>query len=67
MGTLHDVSANRKNQSLTPSRALILMLTWIEREWQRRPKTPTEEAYFREAHRGLAGLLELQENGVVTP
>lgn len=66
MGSLHEFKPIGKNHSLNPTRALILMLTWIEREWRRRPKTPTEEACFRDAHRGLAGLLELQEDGVTT-
>lgn len=61
MGTLRDFKPLSKNQSLNPSRALILMLTWIEREWRRQPRTAAQEACFREAHRGIAGLLELQD------
>ena len=47
MGTLHDFKSIGKNQSLNPSRALILMLTWIERAWRSLPKTSTEGLLVR--------------------
>lgn len=67
MGNLLDFPLKRKNQfSLEFLRELPLMLDLIEREWRRHRMTPLQQALFRSVHYGLAGLLDLDESGVVT-
>ncbi|ULA61733.1 MAG: hypothetical protein LZF60_360080 [Nitrospira sp.] len=65
MGTLHELKPIGKTRSISPTRALISMLAWIEREWHRQPKTAAEAACLKDAHRGLAGLLVFQEDRAV--
>jgi hypothetical protein len=77
MENVHDPSPKR-NTHFSPSflRTLLLMLELLEQEWRRphakasrrwRSSNPAQDALFRQAHRALAGLWNLQENGVITP
>lgn len=64
MGNLLHFRPKRKNQfSLEFSRELPEMIEKVEQEYRFAPRTPAQQACFRDVHRGLAGLLDLQEDG----
>lgn len=53
----------KKQSSAVFIRALSCTLEWLEHEWRRQSLTVPEKAFFREAHRNLAGLRDLREYG----
>lgn len=62
MGTLHEIRTNHKVPvSLNIARALRLIVTWLERAWSHQPWTPEQRELIRQAHRAIAGLLDLEE------
>lgn len=49
--------------SLNVARALQLIVGWLERAWRRHPWTPEQRELIRQAHRAIAGLLDLRADG----
>ena len=67
MRTIRELRSIHKTPfSLTVSRALRLIVEWLERVWRQQTWTPEQRELIRQAHRAIAGLLDLQENRVTT-
>ncbi len=65
METIRELQSSHKIPiSLNVSRALRLIVEWLEREWRRQPWTTEQKELIRQAHRAIAGLLDSQEKGV---
>jgi hypothetical protein len=67
VGTIHKLRFIHKSpSSLNIYRALCLIVEWLEREWRRQPWTPEQQELIRQAHRAIAGLLDIEADGTVT-
>ena len=61
METIRELPFNHKTpSSLHVFRALCLIVEWLEREWRGQLWNPEQKELIRQAHRAIAGLLDIQ-------